>query len=294
MLSRLAAGIGILLTATTLAPAAQFDHVGLNVPDAHAAGVWYVTHLGGKALRAGSTHGVAFGKVAILFHQVDRRAPDSAGSGIDHLGFGFANLDAAMQRFATSGVQIVSPIEEEGPIRFAFIKDPWGTLIEAVEDAQLTGLHHIHLATTNPKGTLNWYANAFGGKVSRFRGRIGGVRYGNLWLLVKGVDHTLAATRGRAIDHICWSVSDAEFPATVKRLAGDKTAIQTVESSGASGLRASILGPDGVRIELVDRAAATIVPAQGDSPRRRFLGPWIPVRAPSRGLRVETGFAGSE
>jgi catechol 2,3-dioxygenase-like lactoylglutathione lyase family enzyme len=262
MLNRFASSLGILLTVTTLAPAAQFAHVELNVPDVHAAAAWYITHLSGKAFRSGSTEGVAFGKVAILFHQVDRRAPDSAGSSIDHLGFGFSDLAAAMRRFAASGVQIVSGIEEEGPIRFAFIKDPWGTLIEAVEDTELTGFHHIHLATTNPKRTLTWYASAFGGKIDRFRGRVGGVRYGDLWLLIKGVHHTPEPTKGRAIDHVCWSFTDAEFAATVKQLADHKIAIETAESSGATGRRALIQGPDGVQIELVDHSVATIVPVR--------------------------------
>ncbi len=68
-------------------------------------------------------HAVRFGKTTLEFHPTETKAPvpGSVGSGIDHLGFGYADLDREMRRFATTGVEIVSGVEQEGPIRYAFI-----------------------------------------------------------------------------------------------------------------------------------------------------------------------------
>ena len=38
----------------------------------------------------------------------------SVGSGVDHLGFSYDDLDAAMKRFSAAGVKIVSGIEKDG------------------------------------------------------------------------------------------------------------------------------------------------------------------------------------
>ncbi len=74
------------------------------------------------------------------------------GSGIDHLVFSYVNIDVAMQRFARDRVRIVSGgVEKDGPVRYAFIHDPWSTLIEVVEDPEIRGFHHIHLATADPE-----------------------------------------------------------------------------------------------------------------------------------------------
>ncbi len=177
-------------------PAAGFDRVEINVPDPPAAASWYAKHLGGRLVQPESTTAVAFGKITLSFAKADGPVGDSVGSGIDHLGFSYENIDTAMQRFARDGVRIVSGVEKDGPVRYAFIHDPWSTLIEVVEDPEIRGFHHIHLATTDPKMTLKWYTDVFGGKVSRFAGLIAGIRQSDAWILVKGTNHKLARPQG--------------------------------------------------------------------------------------------------
>src|SRR5579862_4374727 len=138
------------------AMAARLHHVELNVADPQAAAAWYVEHMGAKAI-GGKGAAVAFGPTTIQFAKAAQPVAGSVGTGLDHIGFGYADIDAAMKRFAQTGVTIVSGVEQEGPIRYAFIKDPWGTLIEIVQDADLQGFHHVHLATTDGKQTLKWY-----------------------------------------------------------------------------------------------------------------------------------------
>ena len=150
-----------------------------------------------------------------------------------------------MKELAASDVEIVSGIEQEGPIKYAFVKDPWNTLIEIVEDPQISGFHHIHLATTNPKESLAWYREAFGGESARFAGVLPGVRYRDAWLLAKGVKEPRAATKGRSIDHVGWSSADVN--ADVAKLS--KLGAVRVTSPAAGGDNVLVDAPDGVRIE---------------------------------------------
>jgi catechol 2,3-dioxygenase-like lactoylglutathione lyase family enzyme len=203
---------------------------------------------------------VQFGKTRLEFvpapiSPTGGTVPGSVGSGVDHLGFGYADLDRAMKRFAETGVEIVSGIEREGPIRYAFIKDRWGTLIELVEDREIHGFHHVHLATTDPKATLKWYTDVLGGRVTRFAGVLPGIRYGDVWVLVKTAKRPPAPTEGRSIDRLIWVENDARgaldrlgaprIPLTVGQVAGDSKHILI---SGPDRVQLAIFAPAVPRI----------------------------------------------
>jgi catechol 2,3-dioxygenase-like lactoylglutathione lyase family enzyme len=227
--------------------------VQVNVADPPAAAQWYAKNLGGRATTVGPAPAVAFGETTILFSKAEGTIAGSVGSGVDHLGFSYDDLDAAMKRFSAAGVKIVSGIEKDGPIRYAFIKDPWSTLIEVVEDPDLHGFHHIHLATTDPRATLKWYTDVFGGKVTRFAGLIAGIHYANGWVLVKTVNRPRAPTKGRAIDHVRWRVTDLD--ATTRKLRAKGVRFEPGPVDAAADRPIFVVGPDGVRIELVGHAA---------------------------------------
>jgi catechol 2,3-dioxygenase-like lactoylglutathione lyase family enzyme len=245
-------------------PAAEFRGVRLNVSDPQAAAAWYCKHLGGTLATNGPdasfgpdrrghrTQAVQFEKSTLEFVPASAPAgggtvPGSVGSGVDHLGFGYADLDRAMERFAKTGVEIVSGIEREGPIRYAFIKDRWGTLIELVEDREIHGFHHVHLATTDPKATLKWYTDVFGGRVTRFAGVLPGIRYGDVWVLVKTARRPPAPTEGRSIDRLIWADNDAR--AVLDRLSALRIPL-TVRQVAARSKQILITGPDRVQLAI--------------------------------------------
>ncbi len=246
--------VAVVLSASVIAQAAaEFRGVRLNVSDPAAAAQWYCEHMGGTLARpasARSDHSVAvrFGKTTLEFYPTPGKEPalGSVGSGIDHLGFGYSDLDREMRRFARTGVEIVSGVEREGPIRYAFIRDRWGTLIELVEDREIHGFHHMHLATTDPKATLKWYTDVFGNRVTRYAGVLAGIRYGDVWVLVKTLKHAPAPTRGRAIDRIVWA---ADLEATAERLRAEQERLPRRENA-RRGEPLVFTGPDGVELEV--------------------------------------------
>jgi catechol 2,3-dioxygenase-like lactoylglutathione lyase family enzyme len=231
------------------APRAIFHHVHLTALDPAAALDWYLKHLGGQMTKVGPFNAVLSNNINILFTKGRDGYAGSVGSSVDHIGFSYDDIDAKMKELEAAGVEIVSGVEQEGPIKFAFVKDPFGTLIEIVQDPEIKGFHHIHLATTDPQATLKWYADAFGGEITRFAGLIPGIRYGNVWTLAKKVPEARAATKGRAIDHVSWGFGDLDAAAVELKAKGIKFVSGPISFGG--GKIAFIEGPDGVRIELV-------------------------------------------
>ena len=102
------------------------------------------------------------------------------GTGVNHIGFSFADLTAKMAELEKVGVQgsgvRLQRFEDGSMIRdvpglfkIAFVFDPWGTRIELVEDAERLGFHHVHLSAVDPPETLAFYRDTFGGQPGRLK-----------------------------------------------------------------------------------------------------------------------------
>ena len=102
--------------------------------------------------------------------------------------------------------------------------------------------------------SLAWFAEAFGGKVTKYNGEVEGINYGGVWLLGKKGASTPSA--GHAIDHIGFrpiNVDNAVVAMKAKNVKVTTEPRDLVLPSGTSMRLAFIEGPDGVRIELVQR-----------------------------------------
>ena len=243
-----ARGIGALIVGPSVGIAAEFDHVHLNVTDPAAAAHWYAKNLGGQVR---SDNAATFGRVTLRFRKVADPAKGSVGSAIDHLGFAYPDIAAKIRDLAASDVEIVSGIETEGPIKYAFVKDRWNTLLEIVEDAEVTGFHHVHIATIDTKAALTWYQDSFAGERSRFAGVLPGVRFRDGWVLAKGVDKPRDSTKGRSIDHVSWSAASNSKLAETLKTRGARLENETDDGDASPDL--FLKAPDGARIELVEQ-----------------------------------------
>jgi len=67
-------------------------------------------------------------------------------------------------------------------IRSAQVMDPWGTMIEVVQDPKKLGFHHITVITPDPPAALAWFAGTFGGKIAKYENSLDGISYGGVWL----------------------------------------------------------------------------------------------------------------
>lgn len=232
--------------------AADWHHLHFSATDTAKAAQWYAKYFGGEAVKFGPLDVVMMEKTAIAFQQLEEGFEGSEGSSVDHVGFSVDDIDAAMKRFEEDGVKITQPVRAIGPIKFGFIEDPWGTKLEIIQDPETPGFHHVHLHSPDPEGTLEWYAEAFGGEIAKFKGLLPAINYNDVWLLVQRSE-AKEPTQGRAIDHLGWSFADVDK--AVEELQANGVKI-TVEPQDFMNLRiAFIEGPDGVRIELATPAA---------------------------------------
>ena len=240
----------------TGARAADYHHVHLIATDAAAAKQWYMTHMG--CTDYGRHNACAAGDTLIIFFEREPTGP-SVGSGVDHIGFSFKDLGAKMASFETAGIKILEPIREvNGLFKLAFVEDPWGTKIEVVEDHEWLGFHHLHLRSPDPAVTLSWYADIFGGTRDSLKGRISGLRYGTVWLLVSRHEGELMPTQGRAFDHLGWQFPDLRTAAEEIKRKGVEFTIEPrpfTNPLGEDMLISFVTGPDGVRIEIVQPQA---------------------------------------
>jgi len=244
--------------ATAQTATMPYDHIHVNVPDPAAAANWYEKNFGGKRITEAPDR-LMFGSTRFMFLKKADAAP-SAGSAVDHVGFSFADLDAKMKEFEAAGVKIVTPVRDvAGLFKLGFVEDPWGTRIEVVQDAELLGLHHVHLRGPDPEEIFTWLLAKFGGERTKMKGRLDAVKYSapgfsDMWILVQRGD--AVPSEGHAIDHIGWRSSNLN--ATIAELKGKGVTVTTEPRplqlpNGPAINFAYVAGPAGAKIELVER-----------------------------------------
>jgi catechol 2,3-dioxygenase-like lactoylglutathione lyase family enzyme len=231
-----------------------YDHVHIAVPDPQAAAQWYLDHVGGEFID-GRDDRLLFGTTRIMFLRGEGRRP-SEGSVVDHLGFSVPDLAAKLVELERAGATVTAQLRDvPGLFKLAFLNDPWGTRLEVLEDPQHLGFHHIHLRAPDPAAALDWYHTTFGGVRTAMRGRLEGILYpGNVWLLVQRGE--TFPSRESTIDHIGWRAVDLDRKVTELRAKAHTIETEPRPMSLPNGTIhfAYVTGPDGARVELVQRA----------------------------------------
>ena len=229
------------------------DHVHFAAPDPVKAVDWYQKYFGGEKTSEAPDR-LMFGPVRVIFQKTDAPLPSST-SVVDQIGFSVADLDATMKRFQADGGKIVTPARAvPGLYKAAVVEDPWGAQLEVVQDPQKLGLHHIHLRAANPATALAWYAGTFGGKVAKLKGKLDGIDYGGIWLLAE--QGATTPSQGHAIDHIGFRPVNLNSVVTGLKAKNVKITAEPRLLTLAGGTVVHIAfaeGPDGIRIEMVQR-----------------------------------------
>ena len=290
-----------LLTAVALAGtpglalAADYHHVHITTSSPARGIEWYSNHLGCEPLAdrndAANCHGVE------LVFVPQPTAGGTQGTGVNHIGFSYADLTAKMAELeavgvAGTGVRLQrfpdgSTLRDiPGLFKIGFIFDPWGTRIELVEDPDRLGFHHVHLSATDPDATLAWYRDVLGGEPSSLKGRLDGLLFDDVWLLISQHPEgtTPAKTEGRAIDHIGFVVSNLDTAATALRQHGVRFESEPAvpERGRTAAKRAMLVGPDNVRLAVVETGfggvenelAAAVLTADALGPYDALRTPW--------------------
>jgi catechol 2,3-dioxygenase-like lactoylglutathione lyase family enzyme len=150
-------------------------------------------------------------------------------------------------------VKIVTPVRDVAGTKLGFIEDPWGVKIEVVQDPETLGFHHVHLRAPDPDASLAWYKARFGGETAKLKGRVDGLKYGDVWVLVAKGDATPSV--GHAIDHVGWRVADLDQTLAALKARDIKILQGPTALTLATGVvhYSFVEDPAGTKIEIVQR-----------------------------------------
>jgi catechol 2,3-dioxygenase-like lactoylglutathione lyase family enzyme len=258
-----------LLAATFAMPAAaqlaapnaagvSAGHIHLYVSDVPAQQKFWAA-MGGVAVANQRLEMIQFPGVFILLRRAETKG-GSVGSIVNHLGFVWKDLPAAMAKWQAAGYQV----EQSADPNHGYILGPDGIRLEFSADSSLqvpVKINHVHLYPQDVPAMQAWYAKILGGvpgKCAR-----GGAPDGIDCVDVPGVslamsqsEAKLDPTAGRSLDHIGFEVKN--LPEFLKRIeAGGVTITQGLTPSAfVSKMRvAFIADPWGTKMEITEGIA---------------------------------------
>ena len=264
------------------APTAHFHHVHLNTIDPAAAVAFYTSKFKARKERfAGLADAVSTGDSWLLFSKVATTPPSELVSPLWHIGWGAEDMKSAYQKQLDSGTKFATPLTDisamvggNRPFYYAYVDGPDHTLIE-INTASHHNFGHVHMFSADPPAAGEWYAKHFGVRARAQREKriynnsqiapasfvtadhvsmiIYPVEYIRAAEAVAWKDRTeFAASRGRVIDHLGFSVDDLD--ATLARLRKDGVVVTAEPRTIAGGQIkfAFIEGPDHLAVELLE------------------------------------------
>ena len=188
-------------------------HIHLAVTDVDAHKRFFTTMMGGTAVENGPLSLIQFPGIFIMLRRAEPTGPP-AGSVVNHFGFVFKDLPAALALWKTNNVKI----EQTGNPNQGYVHAPDGVRVEFFGDPALTvpvKMDHIHAYGTDTPAMQGWYAQAFGG-VPGIRPRVSTPGWiacdffpGMNWSFSLS-DAALAPTKGRSLDHIGFDVTNLD------------------------------------------------------------------------------------
>ena len=246
---------------------ADYHHVHITSSAPPESVRWYERHLDCEAVADRDDTADCSGVEVTFVPQATMGG--TQGTGVNHIGFSYPDVTAKMAELEAigvrgSGVRLqrfpggATLRESPGGYRHGYIFDPWGTRIELLEDPERLGFHHVHLSAADPQATLGWYERLFGGERALHAGAEG-LRFESVWIFAdEHPEGVPATTEGRAVDHIGFMVDDLAAAAVELRGAGVEflEGPSVPENARVAVPRALIVGPDNVRLEVVETGYA--------------------------------------
>lgn len=236
-----------------------FHHFSFNVPD-FDANVTFWKNLGATQQPGQANPDMRFtifhlpsSDVTVSILEDKAASGGSVGSVIDHIGFQVPDVPAAVAKWKAAGIKTEAGHNDQQ----AYIYTPDNVKMEILQDATLTvpiKAHHVHFFTAAPLETQAWYAKMFGGTAGK-RGQFDNVTVPNVNLSFSKAEGAVAPTRGRALSHIGFEVSDivqARRDFEAKGVTFDP-ALQMAGGRGPNRT-AFFLDPWGTEIELIQLA----------------------------------------
>lgn len=237
-------------------------HIHLGVKDVAAQEHFFIDEMGGKMVKNGPLSLIEFPGIYIMLKKADPSGPPS-GSIVDHFGFVYKDLPAMLAKWKADGVSV----EQAANPNQGYVHAPDGIRVEFFGDPMLpvpVRMDHIHFFTTDIQGMQAWYAKVFGGTPGQ-RERVAAPGIidcdffpGNINLSFGKFakqDATPAPTKGRALDHIGFEVTDIDAFAKKLKAMGIEFEAPPRQVPGTKTRVAFLTDPWGTYIEVTEHLA---------------------------------------
>ena len=261
------ASVFLLVAAFTMPAAGQLavpnaagirmGHLHLVVSDVPAQQKFWAT-LGGVPTANQRLEMIQFPGVMVLLRGGQTKG-GTAGSIVNHIGFVWKDLPAAMAKWQAAGYKI----EQDKPTH-GYILGPDGIRLEFSGDPSLTvpvKINHVHLYPQDVPAMKAWYAKTLGGVAGKCTGE--GAPDASDCVEVPGVsvamsqgETKLEPTLGRSLDHIGFEVKD--LPGFLTRMQAEGVTITQglTPSNFVTSMRvAFITDPWGTKMEITEGIA---------------------------------------
>ena len=186
----------------------SMGHLHLNVKDVEVAKSFFVDQLGATTVKLGNNDVMKFPGALIFLKKADPTG-GSDGSVVGHIGFLVRDLDPYLAKWKANSVKILS---QNMTNRQMFIQSPDGLKIEIYEDKTISAPivnHHIHFYDGSVSDTQAWYVKTFSAEPG-MRGRFEAADLPGVNLSFSKSETPVVGTKGRALDHIGFEVTDLE------------------------------------------------------------------------------------
>ena len=150
------------------------------------------------------------GVLILLREQKGLPTGGTEGSVIDHVGFRVPNVQAAVKKWQSAGLNVKPGARAEQ----AFVYTPDNLKLEILQDAAMTvpiAMDHLHFFVPESEvlKMKDWYAKVWGGKPGK-RGDVEIVSLPGAELNISKSDGPTAKVKGRVLDHIGFEIKNLE------------------------------------------------------------------------------------
>jgi catechol 2,3-dioxygenase-like lactoylglutathione lyase family enzyme len=230
-------------------------HIHLYVSDVPTQQKFWAT-MGGVPVANQGLQMIQFPGVFILLRGGQTKG-GTVGSIVNHLGFVWKDLPAAMTKWQAAGYKI----EQDKP-NHGYINGPDGIRLEFSGDSSLqvpVKIGHIHLFPQDVAAMKAWYAKVLGGVPGKCNSGIDAadcVDVPGVSLAMSQTDTKLDPTAGRSLDHIGFEVKN--LPDFLKRMEADGVTITqglTASNFVSTMHVAFIADPWGTKMEITEGIA---------------------------------------
>ena len=234
-------------------------HVHLNVKDVEVQKKFWIEHFDATPLKKEGLPGVKVPGMLILFSQRPSSGP-SEGTIMEHFGFKVRNIQEELKKFRDEGFVVQREFKGVEGFPNAYVLGLDEMRFEMQEDTTLpvrAVVNHIHFISKDADSLIAWYVANFGGH-PRKRGSLDTVDISTMNLSFNRVkpETPIVGTKGRAIDHIGFEVTNLEAFCKQLEAKGIKLDVPYRKIPDLGIAVAFLTEPQGTYIELTEGLTA--------------------------------------